>query len=148
MKKILPLFLLLSFGAFGLTHLLAQKPVYKSFTGVAIKGYDTVAFFNDSDAVKGQKAFQSKWNGAIWRFQSEANLKAFEANPEKYAPQYGGYCAWAMADGKKAPVDPNQWDITDGKLYLNYDPGIKAKWLEDKAGFIRRADAKWPSIKK
>jgi len=140
MKNLLPLMIWLSLG---LATAFSQKLVNKSFTGVAIKGYDTVSYFTEGAPVKGVKAHQTKWNGATWRFANAENLKAFTANPEKYAPQYGGFCAWAMADGKQAPIDPKQWDITKGKLYLNYDQKIKAKWLGDKTDFIKRADAQW-----
>lgn len=128
--------------------LTASAQINKTWTGVAIKGYDPVAYFTDGAPAKGQKAFQTKWKGATWRFKSEANRNAFLAAPDRYAPQYGGYCAWAMADGEKAGIDPNQWDISGGKLYLNYNADIKAKWAADKAGMIIRADAEWATASK
>lgn len=112
--------------------------------GIAIGGYDPVGYFNESRAVKGSKEFSYKWKDATWYFVSNDNLNAFKANPEKYAPQYGGYCAWGMSNGYKAKVDPlNAWTINNGKLYLNYSKSIKGKWLPEKDELIKKADANW-----
>jgi len=110
------------------------QSVNKSFTGVAIKGYDPVAYFVQKKPSKGDKAHRFDWRGAKWHFSSAANLAAFKAAPEKYAPQYGGYCAWAMAQ---------QWTVENGKLYLNYNADIQKKWTADKVRLITRADAAW-----
>ena len=90
--------------------------------------------------------YASRWNGADWRFASAANKAAFDADPEAYAPQYGGYCAWAVSQGYTASIDPQQWRIVDGKLYLNYDESVQTKWLADIPGFIAKADANWPAV--
>ncbi|AFY38172.1 YHS domain-containing protein [[Leptolyngbya] sp. PCC 7376] len=113
---------------------------------VAIKGTDPVAYFTDSQAVEGSAEFAYEWNGAKWHFASAENRDLFSADPEKYAPQYGGHCAWAAAQGNVAPIDPTAWSIVDGKLYLNFNDKIQARWEKDIPGFIADADAKWPGI--
>jgi len=118
------------------------------FGNVAIKGYDPVAYFKESKPVKGSKDFQHEWNGAVWRFASWEHLEAFKASPETYAPQYGGYCAWAVSQGSKANIDPTQWTVVDGKLYLNYNKKIQKRWLTDRDNLIEKADENWPSVMK
>ncbi len=118
-----------------------------SWSGVAIKGYDPVAYFTEGQAVKGSSRFEHKWMGAKWRFASTASREAFAANPQKFAPQYGGYCAWAVAQGSTADVDPHAWRIVDGKLYLNLSKSVQARWLQDVPGNIAKADANWPPIR-
>ena len=116
------------------------------FSDVAVDGYDTVAYFTEGKPVEGSSDYEHEWNGATWRFANAANRDQFAANPEAYAPQYGGYCAWAVAQGKTAPIDPNAWKIVDDKLYLNYDQNIQAKWEQDIPGFISSADKNWPQL--
>ncbi|MGO3343729.1 MAG: YHS domain-containing (seleno)protein [Marinomonas sp.] len=143
MKKIfLSLLLLMS------TISYAQDLVYTGyFSNKALKGYDTVAYFTDNKAVKGNKKFVTQYKGADWYFVNAKHLDMFENNPEKYAPQYGGYCAWALAAQRSfAPGDPNQWALVDGKLYLNYDADVKAKWDQSPAEFIRKANTIWPQL--
>lgn len=124
-----------------------QDPVYTGrFDNLAVQGYDPVAYFTEGKPVKGDKAFTTQYNGANFRFASQNNLDAFLADPEKYAPQYGGYCAWAMADGKFAKGDADYWAIVDGKLYLNYNANIQKKWNADRAGFISSANGHWPDV--
>ena len=86
------------------------------------------------------------WKGANWHFRSQQNLDAFRTQPERFAPQYGGYCAYAVADGKLVGIDPQVFTLADGKLYLNYAPNIKKKWLADRDNYIRKADARWPEL--
>ncbi len=117
-------------------------------TDTAINGYDTVAYFTQGKAVKGQDNLAFDWNGAKWKFSSPAHLELFKNNPEKYAPQYGGYCAYGVTQDNLVKVEPEQFTVRDGKLYLNYDADIQAKWLKDPAGFIRAADAKFPALLK
>jgi len=117
----------------------------KDSKGLVIGGYDAVAYFKDSKAVKGDAQHKLEWSGATWHFSSAANRDEFKANPEKYAPQYGSYCAWAMARNEKANIDPNSWKIVDGKLYLNYDKKIQGLWEADIPGFIKKADGFWPT---
>ena len=116
----------------------------QSLTGdVAIKGYDTVAYFRDGKALKGNGSFTTKWHGLTWYFQTRDNRDLFKARPEKYAPQYDGYCAWAMTEARKAITDPEVWKIVDGKLYLNCSTTAYEKWIKDIPGNIKKADANW-----
>lgn len=125
----------------------AKPPIYTTFfSDLAVAGYDTVAYFTENQAVKGSKQFKTEYKGATWRFKNADNLATFKANPEKYAPQYGGYCAWAVANNDTAKGDPHQWTIHSGKLYLNYDAEIQSRWLKDKEGFINAADKNWPNV--
>lgn len=120
----------------------ADTPVFATDDG-AIRGYDTVAYFTDGKATKGSPEFTVDWNGATWRFASAANRDAFAENPERYAPQYGGHCAYAMSTGKLVQTDPEAWHIVDGKLYLNYSKRVQRRWLQDVPGFVAKADAQW-----
>jgi YHS domain-containing protein len=114
--------------------------------GLAIRGYDVVAYFTQGRPTRGQAAFTHQWNGATWRFASAAHRDLFAADPAKYAPQYGGFCAWAVSEGYEAPVDPTAWRIVDGKLYLNYNASIQRQWEADIPGRIVRGDANWPAV--
>lgn len=141
--------LALATSAFALTPAaFADKPAVYTAKGstLAVQGYDPVAYFTDAKPVKGLETFTTTYNGAEFRFATAANLAAFKADPEAYAPQYGGYCAWAIAQGKFAKGSAEHWRVVDGKLYLNYDAGIQKKWLKDVPGFITKADAKWPDL--
>ncbi|WP_166266964.1 YHS domain-containing (seleno)protein [Marinobacter caseinilyticus] len=109
-------------------------------------GHDVVAYFTDGKPVKGNTAYQTKFNGASWLFASAEHLARFKANPEKYAPAYGGYCAWAVSQGYLAKGNPRNWTVVDGRLYLNYNDAIQKKWLKDIAGFITAANAHWPAV--
>lgn len=129
----------------ALPALAAEPPVF-SDAGKAIRGYDPVAYFTQGKPVRGSDAHAHGWNGAEWHFSSEENRAAFAADPEAYAPQYGGYCAWAVAEGYTASVDPDAWRIVDGKLYLNYSRGVQRRWERDVPGNITRADANWPEV--
>ncbi|MDM3869989.1 YHS domain-containing (seleno)protein [Porticoccus sp. W117] len=112
----------------------------------AIKGYDPVAYFTENRAVKGSKDFQHSWKGANWRFSSRQNLELFKASPNMYAPQYGGYCAWAVAQNDTAGIDPDQFTVLNGKLYLNYNKSINDKWTKDRDRYIIDADKHWPGL--
>lgn len=125
----------------------ADKPVYTGFfSNVAVGGYDPVAYFTDNKPVKGDSRFSTEYQGAQWHFASAANRDRFIAAPERYAPQYGGYCAWAVSEGSTASADPRLWKIVEGKLYLNYDADVQKKWEADMAGHIRKADKNWPAV--
>lgn len=132
-----------------LSSCLMAEDIYTPFySNKALQGYDTVAFFTKGKAVKGADSYRLELYGVDWLFSSEENLRLFKKNPEKYRPQYGGYCAWAVGSkNSKAPGDPNYWRIVDGKLYLNYDKRVQQKWLDDIPGFIQRADQNWPQLK-
>ena len=125
----------------------AKPPVFETRAG-AIRGYDTVAYFTQKKPVKGNDRYLLEWNGATWYFANAENRNHFKANPAKYAPQYGGYCAWAVANGYTASTDPNAWRIVDGKLYLNYSVGVQEKWSQDIPGNITRGDKNWPDVLK
>lgn len=139
-----PLLLLLSF--FIHSTAFAIDPIHQNLFGSAIDGYDPVAYFKESKAVEGSNDFVHEWNDAKWYFSSAENKADFVAEPEKYAPQYGGYCAWAVSQGSSAPTDPKAWKIEDGKLYLNYNQDVQTTWLKDIPGHIKSADKNWPSI--
>jgi len=125
----------------------AKPEINKSiFGGVAIKGYDPVAYFTEKQPVKGQKSHTYMWKNANWRFASEANLKLFKDAPEKYAPQYGGYCAYAVSQGTTAGIDPDQWTVLAGKLYLNVNRKINEKWSAKRDAYIKMADKNWPDV--
>jgi YHS domain-containing protein len=113
---------------------------------LAVKGYDVVAYFDDGKAVEGSASHEVQWNGATWRFASAATKAKFVAAPETYAPQYGGYCAWAVSRNYTADADPQAWKIVDGKLYLNYNAKVQSAWSEDVPGNITKADANWPKL--
>lgn len=127
----------------------AKDRVYTAaFSSLAVDGHDPVAYFTESRPVKGEKKFSTDYNGAEWRFASAENLEAFKAAPEKYAPQYGGYCAWAVAQNYTARGNPANWKIVEGKLYLNYNDEIQQRWEGDIPGFIAAADRNWPEVLK
>lgn len=115
--------------------------------GVAIRGYDPVAYFTEGRPLRGDPAFAADWQGVRWHFASAANRDRFLADPDPHAPQFGGYCAWAVAEGYTAPIDPAAWRIVDGKLYLNYSPRIQRRWERDIPGNIARAVANWPALR-
>lgn len=124
-----------------------DDPIYTgTFSHTAVGGYDPVAYFTQQQPVKGDTRFVFEWKGAQWRFASAENRDRFAAAPERYAPQYGGYCAWAVSQGYTASGDPKYWKLVDGKLYLNYDAEVQKKWEQDIPGFIVKADRHWPAV--
>jgi YHS domain-containing protein len=124
------------------------KQVNADADGVAIKGYDPVAYFTLEAPAKGTHEFQLEWHGARWRFSSREHLELFRETPGKYAPQYGGYCAYAVSQGSTADIDPEAWAIVDGKLYLNLNKDVQTLWDKDRAGYIKMADKNWPELLK
>lgn len=123
------------------------EPVYTSFfSNTAIKGYDTVAYFTQDKAVKGSSDFKTTYHNADWLFSSQEHLDLFLANPEKYAPQYGGYCAWAVSQNSTASIKPELFTIVDEKLYLNYNVKVNDRWNENQAELIKLADQYWPDL--
>lgn len=125
---------------------LAVSPVFTNILGQAIRGYDPVAYFEEGKPVKGKSSYSYRWNDAKWYFSSEKNRDTFIRNPQQYAPQYGGYCAWAVSQGYTASIDPKVWRIHGGKLYLNYDNNVQDLWEKDIPGHIESADKNWPTI--
>lgn len=116
--------------------------------GVALRGFDAVAYFAVDNAVKGDPKFEYVWNGAKWLFSSEDNMRKFQANPETYAPQFGGYCSFAVSEGYTADADPEAWKVVDGKLYLNYNKQVREKWEGNQGDRIEKGKANWQSFKK
>lgn len=123
-------------------------PINKDRQGVALKGYDPTAYFQQSKPVKGSAEFTYEWSGALWHFESAQSRDLFKANPDKYAPQYGGYCSWAVSNNYTADVDPDAWKIIDGKLYLNYSKSVQRKWEPEAAKRVVDADRNWPGLHK
>jgi len=115
--------------------------------GLALRGYDPVAYFTAGTPQRGSSDFRAEWGGAEWHFTSGANRDAFLAAPEDFAPQYGGYCAWAVSQGYTAPINPHAWAIVDGRLYLNASTRVQRRWARDAADHIERADANWPGLR-
>jgi len=115
----------------------------KNKMGVAINGYDPVAFFSDSKSEMGKKEFLYKWNGAEWYFTSKNHMEMFKENPDKYAPQYGGFCAFGFSKNKLMSSDPNAWQIVDGKLYLCTNNKVHKMWKEDIKENIKKSDKNW-----
>ncbi len=115
--------------------------------GVAISGADPVAYFTDEAYVPGSADYTYEWQGTTWQFVSSENRDLFAANPEQYAPEYGGFCAWAVAAKKTlVPTDPNAWSVVDDKLYLNANQKVQSNWIKDIPGFIAQANSNWPSL--
>jgi hypothetical protein len=124
-----------------------KSEIYKNWQGLAIKGFDPVAFHKAGKPVEGSSKYELKWKDVKWRFASAEHRDVFKAASDKYAPQYGGYCAWAVSQGTTAGVDPkNAWKIVEGKLYLNYNVDIQKKWAKDIPGNTKKADANWPDV--
>jgi YHS domain-containing protein len=117
------------------------------YAGLGAKGYDVVAYFTERKPVPGLERYTSEYGGVSWRFASREHRDLFAANPAQYAPQYGGFCSWGVAQGKLFDVDPvNGWRIVDGKLYLNFNADIHKVWEKDPAGYIAKAERQWPGL--
>ena len=116
--------------------------------GLAVKGHDPVAYFTQARPIQGAPAFSATHNGATWLFATAANRDAFLAEPGRFTPQFGGYCAWAVGHGYTADSDPQAWHIDNGKLYLNYNRSVQTMWLKDKARWIAEGDRNWPALHK
>ncbi len=124
-----------------------NAPVYTGLlSNAGAGGYDVVSYFEQQQAVPGSSNLTSEYQGATWRFSSAEHLARFEANPERYAPAYGGYCAWAVSQGYLAKGDPRHWTIVDDRLYLNFSQSVQDTWLQDTEGFIQQADRNWPGV--
>lgn len=132
-------------GVIAKPALAAKPPVYTE-KGIAIDGTDAVAYFTEGAPVPGTSDYTYDWNGATWCFSTAGNRDAFAAEPQAYAPQYGGYCAWAVSEGYTASTVPQAWKIVGGKLYLNYSRRIQRKWEQDIPARIAAANKNWPSV--
>ena len=136
----------LAFTACGRTE--TQLGLNADADGRALRGFDAVAYFAADSAVKGDPKYEYAWNGAKWLFSSEENMKKFQANPEAYAPQFGGYCSYAVSEGYTADGDPEAWKVVDGKLYLNYNKQVKEKWEQNQTERITNGSSNWQEFKK
>jgi YHS domain-containing protein len=136
----------ITLAAFGQTGS-PTNPYYQE-KGIAIKGYDPVSYFTVQKAIAGDPAITFSWKGAQWQFSSIENLELFKKQPEKYAPQFGGYCAYGVSENHKSPTDPNAWTVVGEKLYLNYNLKVKELWSKDIPGRIQKADSNWISLEK
>lgn len=123
-----------------------EGPTNINDKGYAIEGYDVVAYFKQSKPVQGDVQHSFQWNHGIWLFSSKENLVLFKENPEKYAPQFGGYCAYAVAKDNFAPIEPEQWSIVDGRLYLNYNARISKRWKKKRDFYIDKANGNWGEL--
>lgn len=144
--KFLKLFVTILSLTWAVNSFAAEPIETGTFNNYAIYGYDTVAYFTQGKAVKGNKKITYEWKGAEWHFSSEEHKAMFVAEPEKYAPQYGGYCAYAMSDGRLVGVDEDAFTIVDGKLYLNYSKSVMKEWRSNQEQFIQEADAHYPNL--
>ena len=145
------LFLVLSAAAIffaACTNGEGVKKVNATTENVAIKGFDTVAFFTVNAPIEGKAEFSHDWNGAKWYFSSAENLEKFKAGPDRFAPQFGGYCSWAVSHGYTADGDPNAWKIVDGKLLLNYNRKVKEKWEAEQPKLIEDGRKNWAEFQK
>lgn len=130
-------------GAYG------QQPVVnQDRRGLALQGYDVVAYATAGRPVKGQPAYSHRWNDATWQFSSAEHRDAFAREPERYAPQFGGYCAYAVSRGYTADVDPEAWSIVGGRLYLNYSKRVQRLWEQERDANIEKGRANWPGVLK
>ena len=150
MKKILVLLALCLISTTGFAGKYFERSTpWNTQGGAVIKGYDVVSYFTEGTAVKGEPKHAAKWDGVIFHFSSKENRNLFLKNPSKYAPQFGGYCSYAVSKNSTAPVDPvNAWEIINGKLYLNFNKNIHAQWSKKSAKFIAQAEKNWPKLKK
>jgi hypothetical protein len=122
------------------------KPAVNVNGTLALDGYDPVAYMTDGRPVKGMPQLTTMWNGAVWRFVSAEHRDVFVKDPERYAPQFGGYCAWAVAHAYTANGDPEVWTVVNGRLYLNYSKRVQKRWEADIPGYITKGHANWPEV--
>ncbi len=143
------LFCALALAAVAPSARAAEPEIFTGLVpGVAVGGYDPVAYFKDGAPKDGSDAFTTEWQGVTWRFSSAENLAAFQQAPQSFAPQYGGYCAYAVSKGATAKGEPLAWTIADGKLYLNYSEAVRETWRQDIPGNIEKANGNWPGVLK
>ncbi len=145
-KFVLSALVALSVMAVNTAVLFAAEPTTAKVHGVAIKGYDPVAYFTEGHAIKGNSAYAYNWNEASWYFSKPENRDLFAANPERYAPQFGGHCANGLSKGKLVAADPEEWTIVDDKLYMNYNRPARDDWRANKAVMIEKATSNWSGM--
>ncbi len=127
---------------------LVAQQYFASSRGIAIKGFDVVSYHEDGKAVQGSAQFQQRWSGVTWYFSSDEHAMLFANNPERYAPQYGGYCAYAVANNSVAPIDPHAYSVIDNKLYLNFSHSVKRRWSRNREEYIRVGNRNWPDLRR
>lgn len=142
MKRIWPIIIGLIFLPLAIA---GEPPLFVTDDG-AIRGYDPVAYFIEGKPTRGRDEFSAAWMGATFKFANAENLARFQADPTAFAPQYGGYCAYAVSQGYTASIDPDAWSIVDGRLYLNYSKGVQKRWQKDVPGHIAAANRNWPDV--
>lgn len=147
MKVFLVLLIIVAAMAAACTSTASSIALNADAAGMALKGYDAVAYFAVDSAVKGDAKYSYVWNGAKWLFSSEENMNKFMADPEAYAPQFGGYCAYAVSEGYTADADPEAWKVVDGKLYLNYNRDVQKTWEKNEAERIENGKKNWNQFK-
>ncbi len=126
----------------------AYSGEFHETNGVAIQGYDPVAYVTESKPARGSAAFSSVYKGSTFHFVSAASRDMFNADPQKFAPQYGGFCAFGVSRGYKAATSPDAFTVLDGKLYLNYNAEVQAMWSKDRPAYIRKADENWSAVER
>jgi YHS domain-containing protein len=141
-------FSVIAIAVFALLSASVQAGEFFETDGVALRGYDPVAYFVSSEPQKGQAQYSYEYKGSKFYFASDANKRAFVAMPEKYAPQFGGYCAFGTAQGYKVSTQPDAFAIVEDKLYLNYDKKVQGIWRQDVPGNIAKAEKNWPEVSK
>lgn len=140
---------LVALAGLAMMAVAAQAQSFNNAGGLGAKGYDVVSYFADGKAMKGSPQFTHDYGGVKWQFASAEHRDMFKADPARYAPQYAGYCAYGVAVGGLYDVEPDTaWTVADGKLYLNKNAGVKQTWIKDIPGYIGKADAAWPKLKK
>ena len=147
-KKVMALFLIICslIALSQLATFAADKSSMKDNT-VAINGYDTVAYFTENRAVKGNSEYSYTWNEATWYFSKPENRDLFATNPERFAPQFRGHCAYGLAKGKLVAANPEEWTIVDGKLYMNYNRTFRDQWRQDKSAMVKKANENWAEVR-
>lgn len=130
----------------GPVALPGQPPTY-AVEGVAVNGYDVVAYFTEGEPVEGSATYATTLDGVEWRFATKEHLDLFKANPGRYLPQFGGWCAYGVSNNYKAPTKPDAWTIVDDKLYLNYNKNVRKTWLSERNARIRAAEENWTTLK-
>ena len=140
--------LLVALGVPALASASPAPSVSATEQGIAIGGYDPVAYFTDGGPRQGKPEFAAQHDGATWWFASAEHKAMFAADPDKYMPAFGGFCAYGTSRGYLVKIEPEAWSIVDGRLYLNYDLGVRDTWMKDTKGYIDQAKANWPKLDK
>ena len=126
--------------------MLAQAGEFFEKNGIALDGYDPVGYFSDQKPVRGSTEFTAEYKGSMFHFSTASHRDQFRAAPEKFVPQFGGFCAYGAAGGYKAKIEPEAFSIIDGKLYLNYNAKVQSEWSKDTNGYIAKAEKQWPAM--